>query len=49
MKDEPLIPSPDPDLHLVPCPAPLEGGMCGCDEPEETCPEGVCLMSECDC
>jgi hypothetical protein len=33
----------------VPCPAPREGGMCGCDEPQDSCPEGVCLSSECDC
>ncbi len=33
----------------TPCPPSLEGGMCGCDEPQDSCPEGVCLSSECDC
>jgi hypothetical protein len=36
--------------HLgTPCPKPRDGGLCGCDEDEETGPPKVCLSSECDC
>jgi hypothetical protein len=37
---------PELALEVTPCLPPLEGGMCGCDEPRDS---GPCLSSECDC
>jgi hypothetical protein len=44
---ETLAPYFAPEMAAQPCPPPREGGMCGCDEPDE--PPKVCLSSECDC
>jgi hypothetical protein len=41
----------DPDAGHpagTPCPAPLAGGLCGCEDGDDTGP-GDCLRARCDC
>jgi hypothetical protein len=51
MARETITPYPGPPadgLPVIVCPAPREGGLCGCDEDDDEPPK-VCLSSECSC
>jgi hypothetical protein len=49
----PGSPPPEPrtwlDLTGTPCLPPLEGGLCGCDEPRDDEMPADCRRARCDC
>jgi Protein of unknown function (DUF2283) len=42
-----VLDPPGFSMAVTPCPAPREGGMCGCDEPDDE--PGDCTQARCDC